>query len=146
MRIGLDIHGVLDHYPEKFIKIAIENIQAKGAAAKIAEAQDLYRNYVITGPTRAKALKELQALADQYNGGQPFWDEVFSIVDYIVENDIPHTVDEKGHVWTLVNEDWNKVKGILAKELKLDIHYDDSMEYEQYFPAGVFCYVRRRKD
>jgi hypothetical protein len=146
MILGLDIHGVLDHHPERFIKRALENWEAKSQAPRIHEAQSTYMNYVITGPRREKALKELQVLADKFNGGKPFWDEVYSIVDFIVENNIPHTTDEKGHVWTLVNEDWNKVKGILASKLKLDMHYDDSMDYEPYFPPGVFCYVKRRRE
>ncbi|MDD3412536.1 MAG: hypothetical protein PHY47_00895 [Lachnospiraceae bacterium] len=149
MKIGLDIHGVLDHHPERFIKIALENWDAFEWGLH-AEREDNnrnnYVNYIITGPTKEKALIELQALADKYNNGAPFWDEIYSIVDYIKEYNVPYTVNDKGQIWALHEDDWNKIKGILAHKLELDIHYDDSLCYEKYFPAGVFCYVVRRKE
>ena len=123
MRIGLDIHGVLDHHPEKYIELA-KCVRAGAPANRV---------YVITGPSKEKAREELLVLSK----GFIFWDEIYSIVDYIKEHNIPHTTTKDGKVWTLVNEDWNKVKGLLCEELKLDLHIDDSVEYEQYFPAGA---------
>lgn len=142
MRIGLDIHGVLDHHPERFIKLAYTNM---ASAYGVDRNKENFKVIILTGPTKEKALAELEQIAFKYNGGYQFWDEVYSIVDYIVDNNIPHHYNDKGRLWTNKLEDWDEVKGKLAKELKLDLHFDDSLEYEKYFPPGVFCHVKRRK-
>lgn len=133
MKLGLDIHGVLDHHPEKYIKLAKGIMKAGGEV------------FVITGPTIEKAEKELFELAEKYNRRIPFWDNIFSIVDYIVSNKIPHYWLDNGHLWTDNKSDWDKVKGLIAKELNLDLHLDDSPEYEEFFEPGVFCLVKRRR-
>lgn len=102
------------------------------------------RTFIITGPSKEKALTELKDFADKYNDGYQFWTEVYSIVDYIKENDIPHFEDEKGHVWALKDQDWNSVKGKLAIELGLDLHIDDTEEYGEYFPPGVFLHLKNK--
>jgi hypothetical protein len=145
MRIGLDIHGVLDHHPEKFIKLAYTIMGCADGYEKEDPERENFKVFVITGPKKEKAIKELEAIANKYNGGYQFWDEVYSIVDYIIENDIPHIEKESGHIWTLVHKDWNEAKGKISKELELDLHFDDSVEYEEYFEPGVFCHVKRRK-
>ena len=132
MRIGIDIHGVLDHHPEKFIKLAKFTRKNGGFI------------YIITGPKKEKALKELYHIADGYNSGYCFWDEVYSIVDYIKTNKIPHHYTDDGYLWTNKEEDWDKIKGELARNLELDLHFDDSENYRKYFPAGVFCHVERK--
>lgn len=133
MRIGIDIHGVLDHHPERFIKLAMAARKSNGVV------------HILTGPSSDKAAIELNRLAEEYNGGEVFWHMIHSIVDHVVDNDIPHVVKEDGHVWTMVHDDWNRVKGDISKELNLDLHFDDSKEYEPYFEPGVFCHVERRK-
>jgi hypothetical protein len=146
MRIGIDIHGVLDHHPEKFIKLAYSIHDAFRNRSGFGEdISDQYCVHVLTGPTRKKAEKELFVLADRYNKGVRFWDEIHSIVDYVIENNIPHHHTEDGHVWTDKEEDWDRVKGELASKLNLDLHYDDSEAYRKYFPAGVFCHVERKR-
>ena len=131
MNLGLDIHGVLDHHPKKYIELAM-CVRAGAPANKV---------YVITGPSKDKARQELLALSN----GLIFWDEIHSISDYIRENNVPFTEDERGHLWTLTTDDWDKVKGTICKQLKIDLHIDDSPNYEKYFPPGVFCCVKRRK-
>lgn len=139
MRIGLDIHGVLDHHPEKFIALA-KNIRA---------LNNYYQTdnqvFILTGPPIERAEKELIELANKYNNGYQFWDDIWSIVDYIKANNIPHHYVDEKHLWTDKKEDWNRIKGVLAEALRLDLHFDDSIEYAKYFPSGVFCHVERRK-
>ena len=139
MKVGIDIHGVLDHHPEKFIEFA-RQIKHLGC---YYPSENMV--YIVTGLSREKALKELQVFADQYAYGIPFWDEVYSIVDYVKENNIPHHYTEDGHLWTNNKDDWDAVKGMISRKLKLDLHFDDSPEYEEYFEPGVFCLVKREK-
>lgn len=130
MRLGLDIHGVLDKYPEKMIKLAQETMANGG------------RVYIITGPPGELARKELIALMTTHMISKPFWNQIFSIVDYIKEKKIPNYTDINGHVWALREHDWNAVKGSIAKEIALDLHIDDSPQYAEYFPPGVFCLMK----
>jgi hypothetical protein len=138
-RIGIDIHGVLDHHPEKFIKLA----------KCILVLQNFYSTdvqvHIISGPKKETIMKELSWLCRKHNQSRPFWTEVHSIVDYIKENDIPHYYTDDGHLWTKDKSDWDRVKGKIAKDLDLDLHFDDSAEYEEHFPPGVFSHVKRRR-
>jgi uncharacterized protein YlaN (UPF0358 family) len=55
---------------------------------------------------------------------------------------IPNYTDINGHVWALRDKDWNAVKGLIAVEMDLDMHIDDSPQYEEYFPRGVFVLIK----
>lgn len=130
MRLGLDIHGVIDKYPDKMIKLAQDTLEKGG------------RVYIITGPPVETARKELSAIMAERLMVRPFWTQIFSIVDYMKLKGIPNYTDTNGHVWALREHDWNAVKGKIAKELALDLHIDDSPAYGEYFPPGVFVLMK----
>jgi hypothetical protein len=133
MRLGLDIHGVIDTYPEKMIELAQNTIKLGGKV------------FIITGPPIQKAKPELFNIMDKYGVKTPFWDKIYSIVDYMKENGIRTRVDSEGQVWAINDEDWNAVKGKIAKDIQLDLHIDDTEAYGEYFPPGVFCHMKRAK-
>lgn len=132
MKLGLDIHGVIDKYPEKMIKLA-QDTMARGG-----------RVYIITGPPADKARQEMIDLMTTHHVSKPFWNQIYSIVDWMKQKGIPHWTDPKGHVWALREKDWNSVKGQIAVELGLDLHIDDSEEYGEYFPPGVFVHMKNK--
>lgn len=132
MKLGLDIHGVIDKYPEKMIALAQDTMKKGG------------RVYIITGPPAVKAREEMIALMSQYQISKPFWNQIYSIVDWMKQKKIPNWTDANGHVWALREHDWNAVKGQIAIELGLDLHIDDSEEYGEYFPPGVFCHMKNK--
>ena len=132
MKLGLDIHGVIDKYPEKMIKLAQDTMKKGG------------RVYIITGPPVEKARQEMINLMATHHVSKPFWNQIYSIVDWMKAKNIPHYTDTNGHVWALRERDWNAVKGQIAVELGLDLHIDDSEEYGEYFPPGVFCYMKNK--
>jgi hypothetical protein len=132
MKLGLDIHGVIDKYPEQMIKLAQDTMKRGG------------RVYLITGPPAIKARAEMIELMTKYMISKPFWNQIYSIVDWMKQKGIPHHTDIKGHVWALREHDWNAVKGQIAVELGLDLHIDDSEEYGEYFPPGVFVHMKNK--
>lgn len=137
MRLGIDIHGVLDRHPKKFIALA-KNIRGMN------NFHDTNNEvHIITGPPKEKALEELGLIARVYNNSRPFWDHVHSIVDWVKDNHIPHYYDEIGQLWTEDETDWNMMKGKIASAHKIDLHFDDTLKYKEYFDPGVFVYVER---
>ncbi len=132
MRLGLDIHGVIDTYTDQMIKLAQDVLDNGG------------RVYIITGPPVEVARKELAAIMAQRLMTKPFWSQVFSIVDWMKLKNIPHYTKPDGTVWALREHDWNAVKGQIAVELSLDLHIDDSPQYGEYFPPGVFVLMPKQ--
>lgn len=137
MRIGIDIHGVLDRSPQKYIELA----QSLRCMNNFYERDN--EVHIITGPPKEKALQELSLIARAYNQGRPFWDHVHSIVDWVKDNHIPHYYDDKGQLWTEDEDEWNMIKGKVASAYKLDLHFDDTLKYKEYFDPGVFVHVER---
>jgi hypothetical protein len=115
MNIGLDIHGVIDKYPEMFAKLSMR-WREKG-----------HRVYIITGEPAETARPTVDDAGVQYDG-------FFSIVDYHIQNETPSLrQDDKGHYW-VDRQEWLSTKGVIAKEVGLDVHFDDQLEYFEYFP------------
>jgi hypothetical protein len=125
MKIGLDIHGVIDTYPDRFKELS-EAWDAQG-----------HEVYIITGEPQESA----QPTVD-YAG--VLYDDFFSIVDYHVKNNTPSlNQDENGHYWVDRNV-WLATKGDYARRIGIDIHFDDQLEYAEYFPKEcAFIYVPR---
>jgi len=127
MKISIDVHGVLNQFPEKFIKLS--NI-VRAAGGKV---------FIITGPPAKRVEKELLVIAQNHNGCAVFWDELHSVSDYVIDNGITHSIDDKGNLWTADGKEWDEIKSKITKNLGVDLHFDDSEEYKEYFEKGVFC-------
>jgi hypothetical protein len=130
--LGLDIHGVLDKHPRKFIQMS--NIIRAGGG----------RVVVCTGASVEVATKQLKDLNKLHNpnyfpvlGETSFWDEIFSITDYLKAKGVAHTPTDDGGI-QVETEIWDRVKGDWAREYEIDLHIDDSPEYGRHFPDGVY--------
>lgn len=115
MKIGFDIHGVIDAYPELFEQLS-RKLKAEG-----------HEIYIITGEPKETAEPTVIEAGVIY-------DHFFSIVDYHIQQKTSSLrQDDKGHYWVDRNV-WLATKGDIAKQVQLDVHFDDQLEYFEYFP------------
>ena len=122
IKIGLDIHGVIDKNPEFFT-----------AFAKLIK-QFCGEIHIITGTPISEAENQLLS----YNNGIKWWDHFFSIDDYLYKNKIYHGIDERGG--RIYDEgEWDRAKAKYCSENNINLHIDDSGEYEKFFSTPYFC-------
>ena len=115
MFIGLDVHGVIDKYPEIF---SVFSREAADRGHKI---------FIITGQPKEEVLPELTKYKIIY-------DHIFSIVDY--HKQIIGTkmwLGPKG-TWYCDDVVWNRTKGDYIAEMHIDIHFDDTVDYANWIP------------
>lgn len=130
LKLGLDLHGCINKYPEKFITLA-ETIKKGGGQV-----------WIITGSQETPALHE--ELRGYHFHKHKWWDHIFSISDFIIHSGIKYTYNPDGSI----NADpqiWDKVKGTFVEEMKIDFHIDDSPEYGKYFPQGIYLKFNDRE-
>ena len=120
MKIGLDVHGVIDTYPKLFSKLSKEWI-AKG-----------WEVYILTGQEWKNAKKIVDDEMVKYT-------HHFSIIDYHKNLGTPmYTRSDKDGLW-IDHKLWVRSKGDYASKVKLDIHFDDDSDYFKYFPRACTC-------
>lgn len=123
MHIGLDIHGVIDHYTDLFKKLS-EKWSADGHII-----------HIITGQEWSKASQAVGQAGIIYH-------HHFSIVDHhrAIGTEMWERTDKRG--WWMDEQKWNASKGNYAKAQNIKLHFDDSIRYAQYFPEDcAFIYV-----
>ena len=114
MKIGLDIHGVIDALPHIFSQLA---------ALLISNGHEVH---ILTGHAiNEKLITELKRLNIQYT-------HLFSITDYHRQNGTNMSFDHKGNPW-MSDDDWDKTKAEYCKREGIDLHIDDSNKYGKYF-------------
>jgi hypothetical protein len=113
VRIGLDVHGVIDAHPVTFAALTTVWV-LKG-----------YEVHIITGQEWQKAKPTVEAAHVKYT-------HHFSIVDFHKEQGtkLYKRSDKEG--WWMDDETWNSSKGKYAN-FNVGIHFDDSREYMKYF-------------
>ena len=124
IKIGIDIHGMIDYDPE-FFAILSKTLVESG-----------HQIHVMTG-------SEIQpAIIAELRGYGIYWTHLFSISDYYKNKpDIQMWRDERGRPW-VDPELWNLAKGLYAQEQNLDIVLDDTEEYGKYFSTSFgFCKI-----
>ena len=122
MKIGLDIHGVIDKYPVLFKNLTR---QWNDAGHYI---------HIITGEEWSKASKTVRDSGVIYH-------EHFSIVDYHQEVGTDMWQDEK-KTWWMNEETWDESKGNYVRAWGIDLHFDDSLKYAPAFPDDcMFIHV-----
>ena len=122
IKIGLDIHGVIDKNPEFFI-----------AFAKLIK-QFCGEIHIITGTPLSEAENQLLS----YNNGIKWWDHFFSIDDYLYNNKKHHKKDDRGRR-IFDSREWDSAKAKYCLENKINLHIDDSEKYEKFFSTPYFC-------
>ena len=123
MKIGIDLHGVIDRNPQFWINFANQVKSSKGEI------------HIISGQSWSQNL--LNQLLE-YNQGKKWWDFYFSIDDYLLyEKKIDYCIDEKsGRRYP--NEIWDPAKGEYCLRNQIDIMFDDSPIYGKYFKTPYF--------
>ena len=121
MKIGLDLHGVSDAYPEFFSTLSKLFVDAG------------HEVHIMTGELVTDALHEqLEKCNVQYT-------HLFSILQYHTDKGTTIREDEQGNKW--IDDDiWNKAKGDYARQHGLDIVLDDTEVYSEHFTTPfIYC-------
>ena len=112
-KIGLDIHGVIDFNPQLFSSVSKELIRGG------------HEVHIITGAKWTETIENQLAEMDIV------YTHHFSIVDYALQMGVEVTWDESG---PKVNDDfWDSAKGIYCSFNSIDVHFDDTPHYGEYF-------------
>ena len=114
MKIGLDVHGCIDSYPDIFSKFS-KNLVDKG-----------HEVHIITGRGWDIAEGEVKRLGMSYT-------HHFSIVDYHKSLNTPMWRNEK-QGWEMDASTWNRSKGDYIWKNGIDIHFDNDHEYVNWMP------------
>jgi len=113
MRIGLDLHKVIDAHPALFRELSERWVEAG------------HEVHIVTGETWCNAELSVVEAGVQYT-------HFFSIVDH-------HTAkgtdmwSTDGGPWMDASV-WDSTKGLYARQVGLHIHFDDTERYAEYFP------------
>lgn len=124
LKIGLDIHGVIDRQPELFSYIT-QNLK-----------RDNHEIHILTGSHIN------DSIIDELKSYGVVWDVLFSISDYHKEKGTKMWYDENKNPW-INDKDWDVTKGIYCKENKIDLCLDDTERYGKYFETK-FLYINLR--
>ncbi len=130
IKLGLDLHGVIDSYPEKFVKLSKAIIAGGGEVI------------ICTGSRNDEKLVAQLMGYNEYK--EQWWTSIFSITDFLIASGIPHTPSADGGV-KVESEAWDRVKGDWARREDIDLHIDDSPEYAKYFDRGIYLKFNERE-
>ena len=123
MKIGIDIHGVIDTNPKFFAEFSKAIVAAGGEV------------HVITGPKRSAVEADLKTWGITYT-------HFFSIVDSVGENEVRWEDDKNPWV---DSEVWNRRKAKYCKENGIELHIDDSNEYGLHFKTPYARFYSKDK-
>jgi hypothetical protein len=123
MKLGFDVHGVVDTF-DIFPKL----IQ------KLLNDPDV-EIHIITGLSKHEAPDQIGHLVDLSKV------KYFSIVDYLISNDVPVRW-KYGRPWA-DDDEWNQAKAIYCVDNEIDIIIDDSPTYAKYFDNidTIYCQI-----
>lgn len=121
MKIGLDQHGVLDNIP--LFKVIGELLVSAG-----------HEVHIITG-------KQWNAIKYELSQNNIFegihYTHHFSITDYLLQNGHSVRWEDQFNPWFDTNS-WNPVKGNYCFEHNIDVHFDDTEVYADFFNTPIF--------
>ena len=126
MKLGLDIHGVIDSNPESFAFMSQSVITNNGEV------------HIITGGSWTTDLEE------QLKGYGIKWTSHFSVYDYLVDSGIdsigtiqfPDGTIQKKFDYHL----WDTIKAGYCRSNNIDLHIDDTEVYSKYFTTPFLLY------
>ncbi len=119
LRIGIDIHGVLDTNPAFFSELTNLLVSSGNEV------------HVLTGS------KETEEIHKQLKDMGIKWTHFFSITDYCASNGVHVWYDEKNTPW-MDKDEWEKAKGKYCVDANIDLHIDDTISYGDHFKTP-FC-------
>ena len=126
MKLGLDIHGVIDSNPESFAFLSQSIINTGGEV------------HIITGGSWTE---ELENQIREYGIK---WTTHFSVYDYLLDSGIdsigiiqfPDGTIQKKFDFQL----WDTIKAGYCKSKNIDLHIDDTEVYSNYFTTPFLLY------
>lgn len=119
VKIGLDIHGVIDKNPEFWINFT---------SCFYCEV------YILTGHPKAKAKQELLDLGLKEG---IHYKEIFSITDYLLNTGVSKAYNyTEGNPW-FSEKEWNEAKSTFVKLKGIDVIVDDTIKYKDSMSSNV---------
>jgi hypothetical protein len=126
LKIGFDIHGVVDTCPRLFNQLAWVLMEAR------------HEVHIITGPSRIIAEKELARV------GMPYT-HIFSIVDHYQAKGMQIQYDKNERPW-MDPYLWDRAKGEYCQRQGIDLHLDDSDIYGYFFTTPYARFFSKNGD
>lgn len=124
MKIGIDVHGVINRRPDFF---------AKFTHALLDKGHEVF---IITGSS-------LQPdLFAELGGYGVAWSEIFSITDHLLDSKERVLCWNGEHQPVFSEYTWNKTKAEYCSHKEIDFHIDDSKVYGKYFKNIRTGYVQ----
>lgn len=117
MKVGIDLHGVIDDNPE-FFDIILSRMSLNDAEV-----------HIVSGPPKADIIAELVKLG--FKKGVHYKD-AHSVVDFLKESGIKMWQDNRGRWWTN-DDDWWDSKAKMCDKLSLKWMLDDKERYKPAF-------------
>jgi len=121
IKVGLDLHGTIDHCPELFASLSNLIIKNGGEV------------HVVTGS------RESDEIHEELKGYGIAYTDFFSITDQLLSEDLEHSINEDG-TYSFDSNKWDEVKGAYASLVGLDFHIDDTAKYGDYFKIPFLIY------
>jgi hypothetical protein len=122
IKIGIDVHGVIDTNPEFFSFLTNAFISSSGEV------------HIITGGSWT------ESLISELNSYGIKWTHHFSVYDYMLNNFKPiggEIIFPNGEKQIkFASSDWDKAKADYCKENNISLHIDDKSSYSQYFTTN----------
>ena len=115
IKIGLDLHGVIDSMPEFF---------AFFTKAMISAGAEIH---IITGGTTNEDTKLLEDYGIE-------WTHIFSLLDHHTKMGTPTSGIHPKHGFPMVSDsEWDKTKGEYCRKNNISLHIDDTIAYNEFF-------------
>lgn len=131
LRIGLDIHGVIDAKPFFFSQFSHRLIE------------NGHEVYIITGAKISEGLiRKLRNLG-------MVWTGLYSITNYNEDKGASIRYEDPDNPW-MDEKTWDSTKARICDELKIDIHIDDTARYGEWFKTlripTIYVLVHKASD
>lgn len=119
MKIGIDLHGVIDAYPEKF--------------KSVIRFLNKTRNYVhiVTGVPAHKAEIELKEAGLDVDN-EFYYLQIHSIVDFLLSTGVQFDLSDPENPWC-DDQIWWDSKARICKTYEIEFLIDDSWKYKSAF-------------
>lgn len=129
IKIGIDIHGVVDRYPEVFSFLTYSII---GNSSYFRGNDN--QIHIITGSSWNLEIEKFLNIINIY------YTHHFSVTDYLLEKgEAVIWKDSKNPFFA--DDVWNKAKAEYCERNKINFHFDDSNTYGQYFKTTKYIKV-----
>ncbi len=118
MNIAFDVHGALDNDPKRILYEILISMWKSGNNI-----------FIISGPPYEQIEDELTELGFDFS-----MIKIISVVNYLKYKDVKMWQDDKGD-WWCDPEPWWASKGMICNEYKIDLIFDDKIEYKKFMPG-----------